>query len=195
MASPQEHRRPFVEADVGTASEEGSLRQHPVHGVGQSRAVSPQRDGCQATALMGGEQPGVEPEGETEVVTLPPHRRACRLVTTILAPDGAVAATAEAVAPVAAGERYTFRQELDVAAPAQWDLDTPNLYTAVSTLHAGDETVDRYSTRFGIRDVRMTPEQGLLLNGRKVVAKGGDLRAMLAEIYGRAPGCCGGRGG
>jgi len=112
---------------------------------------------------------------ETEVVNLHPHRRACRLVTTILAPDGAVAATAEAVAPVAAGERYTFRQELDVAAPAQWDLDTPNLYTAVSTLHAGDETVDRYSTRFGIRDVRMTPEQGLLLNGRKVVAKGGDL--------------------
>jgi pyruvate dehydrogenase E1 component alpha subunit len=27
------------------------------------------------------------------------------------------------------------------------------------------------------------------------LAKGGDLRRMIAEIYGRAPGCCGGRGG
>jgi pyruvate dehydrogenase E1 component alpha subunit len=39
----------------------------------------------------------------------------------------------------------------------------------------------------------------LVLSGHRshghYLAKGGDLRAMLAEIYGRASGCCGGKGG
>lgn len=112
---------------------------------------------------------------ETEVVNLHLRRRICRLVTRIVTPSGAVAATAEALAPVEAGQRYTFRQEIDLAAPVRWDLDAPNLYTAVSTLQTDDKTVDRYTTRFGIREIHMTPQCGLLLNGRKIVAKGGNL--------------------
>jgi len=112
---------------------------------------------------------------ETEVLNLHPQRRLCRLTTALHGPDGAAVAKAEAVAPLAAGERYTFHQEFEVLNPALWDLDAPSLYTAVTTLAAGDLPVDRYTTRFGVREVRLTPDRGLLLNGRKIIAKGGDL--------------------
>jgi len=114
-------------------------------------------------------------EIETQVANLHQRRRTCRLSTSIAGPDGEVVAEADAVAPVAAGERYTFRQEIEVPTPCLWDLTAPNLYTAITTLHSGDHPVDSYETRFGIRDIRMTPDRGLLLNGRKVVAKGGNL--------------------
>lgn len=114
-------------------------------------------------------------EIETEVLNLHQHRRVCRLSTNIMGPAGAPVAAAEAVAPIAPGETYTFRQQIEIPAPRLWDLGAPNLYAAVSRLHSGDCCVDSYATRFGIRDIRMTPDRGLLLNGRKVVAKGGNL--------------------
>ena len=112
---------------------------------------------------------------ETEVLNLHRRRRLCRLVTSLLGPDGECVAGAEAVAPIAAGGRYAFRQESAVPTPCLWDLATPDLYPAVSTLSVADAAVDSYATRFGIREIRLTPERGLLLNGRKVVAKGGNL--------------------
>lgn len=112
---------------------------------------------------------------ETEVVNAYGEQRLCRLVTEITAADGSQAAEAVAVAPIGPGQRYTFRQEIDVPNPKAWDLDHPHLYTAVATLRNEDQIVDTYATRFGIRTIRMTPDRGLLLNGKKVVAKGGNL--------------------
>jgi beta-galactosidase len=111
----------------------------------------------------------------TDVVNHDPRRRLCELVTRILDPQGREVAAATAVAPVAAGARYTFRQELDVASPYLWDVETPHLYTVVSSLRADGRAADHDETRFGIRSVRLTPQQGLLLNGRKVIAVGGDI--------------------
>ncbi len=112
---------------------------------------------------------------ETEVANLGAKRRTCRLATALIGPTGEEAAHTAAIAPVAAGECRTFRQQIEVPCPALWDLANPNLYTAVSTVRCGDRDVDVYTTRFGIREIRMTPERGLLLNGQKVVAKGGNL--------------------
>ncbi|MBT3374105.1 MAG: glycoside hydrolase family 2 protein [Lentisphaerae bacterium] len=112
---------------------------------------------------------------EADAVNRSERGQVCRLITQITDPNGVVVAQGQAVAPLQPGERYTFRQEIDVMAPQLWELDAPHLYTAVSTLQVDGKDVDRYDTRFGIRSIRMTPERGLLLNGRKVVAVGGDL--------------------
>lgn len=99
----------------------------------------------------------------------------CRLLTELISPSGETVATAVAVAPVRIGETYLFKQRLDVTAPALWDLEHPQLYHAVSKIYRDGSLVDVYTTRFGIREIRMTPDKGLLLNGKKVIAKGGNL--------------------
>lgn len=99
----------------------------------------------------------------------------CRLVTDIHDAQGRVVAAADAVAPLAAEKTYTFRQEIDVHQPQLWDLDRPRLYLAISKVYHGTQLVDVYKTRFGIRTIRMTPARGLMVNGKKVVAMGGNL--------------------
>lgn len=99
----------------------------------------------------------------------------CRLVTEIRDAKGCVVVEAPAVAPIRAGDTYTFRQEMHVPDPVLWELDRPHLYTAVSKVYRDEKLLDVYESRFGIREILMTPERGLTLNGKKVVAVGGDL--------------------
>ena len=63
--------------------------------------------------------------------------------------------------------------EVEIPNAQLWDTDHPNLYNVEVTLYnEKGEAVDVYAERFGIRTVEMTPEQGLLLNGKKVLLKG-----------------------
>jgi beta-galactosidase len=112
---------------------------------------------------------------ETEIVNQHDQRTLCQLVTELCDPDDKVVASATAVAPIVSGQTHTFRQQLNVPGPRLWELDQPHLYTAVSKVYRNKELVDEYTTRFGIRLIEMTPDRGLLLNGKKIVAKGGNL--------------------
>ena len=51
----------------------------------------------------------------------------------------------------------------------------PNLYHAKTTVYFNGEIQDKYLTRFGIRDIQLTADEGLLLNGKKVFAQGGNI--------------------
>jgi len=112
---------------------------------------------------------------ETEVRNDAEGEPTCSLVTEIRDAKGRVVAQATANAPLKSGETYTFRQELHVPEPLLWELDRPYLYTAVYKISHGHKLTDVYEKRFGIREISMTPERGLLLNGRKVIAVGGNL--------------------
>lgn len=98
-----------------------------------------------------------------------------RLRTRILSPEGAQVAEAavDFVAPAEGG--IVVSQNLAVAAPQRWDLDTPRLYTAVTEIlggknvaGAGVRPADRTTTRFGLREVRWDAATGFWLNGRNV---------------------------
>lgn len=69
-------------------------------------------------------------------------------------------------------EEYVI-DTLSISAPALWSCETPDLYTATVLLYRPDGSLaDSISQRFGVRTVEYTPEQGLLLNGKKVLLKG-----------------------
>lgn len=54
-----------------------------------------------------------------------------------------------------------------------WNVDSPNLYTAVvSLLDENDNVLDRDTIRFGARSIAFTPDKGFLLNGRQLKIKG-----------------------
>ena len=59
-----------------------------------------------------------------------------------------------------------------INAPNRWDLNSPYLYTTVSTVKQNDNIVDQYETPFGVRTIEFTPNDGFLLNGKRVQFNG-----------------------
>lgn len=91
------------------------------------------------------------------------------VVTSIVAPDGRV--VAENKAPYTA-HGQTFTQNFLVKNPELWSPDSPELYTASTTLLVGGKEVDTYDTRFGIRKLEYIPEKGFFLNGESTKFQG-----------------------
>ena len=53
-----------------------------------------------------------------------------------------------------------------------WDIENPRLYTLRTELLIDGKTEDTVYTRFGFRDIEFTPDNGFLLNGRRVRLNG-----------------------
>lgn len=53
-----------------------------------------------------------------------------------------------------------------------WDIDTPNMYKCVTNISIGNEIVDEYECKFGIRDIYFDADKGFFLNGKKTKIKG-----------------------
>ena len=81
--------------------------------------------------------------------------------------------------------------EVEIPDAQLWDTGHPNLYTVQCTLYnEKGVAVDDYAERFGIRTIEIVPNQGLLLNGKKVLLQGyanhHSLGALGAAAYPRA---------
>lgn len=71
------------------------------------------------------------------------------------------------------GENYVAKVELPVTDPNLWTAETPYLYTVLVKLVAPDGTVlDIESSRVGFREVRISQDGILLLNGKRLVIRG-----------------------
>ncbi|HET9571578.1 MAG TPA: beta-galactosidase GalB [Bacteroidales bacterium] len=62
--------------------------------------------------------------------------------------------------------------EIVVTNPKIWDVRTPNLYVAVTSLEQSGKIVDRYETIFGIRTIKFDPDKGFFLNGEHLKING-----------------------
>lgn len=95
------------------------------------------------------------------------------VVTTITDQEGNVVSESRVPIKTNKPSREYQVDTLTVSEPKLWDCETPTLYTAtVSLVDPNGQECDRVSQRFGIRTVEYTPQQGLLLNGKKVLLKG-----------------------
>lgn len=94
------------------------------------------------------------------------------LRTTILDAQGTEVARAENELSIPGKVADTLHQSIEVKNPQLWDLDNPVRYTAVSEIYQNGVLVDRYQTRFGIRTIEFTPNNGFLLNGKRVSLQG-----------------------
>ena len=110
--------------------------------------------------------------------------------TEIFLRDRRIGAIAPKSVTVAACAKAAMTGESFVEHPQLWDLDTPTLYTAVTTVTVNGRVTDRYETRFGIRAIRFTTGDGFHLNGRRVQIRGvcnhHDLGALGAAFNERA---------
>jgi hypothetical protein len=90
-------------------------------------------------------------------------------VEVVLLRAGREVARADKAAPIPSGARVV-ELEFEVAAPALWSPEEPNLYELRATLNS-DHGMDRRNCRTGIREVA-TRGPDFLLNGRRLVLKG-----------------------
>jgi beta-galactosidase len=87
---------------------------------------------------------------------------------------GTVESAAQKIAP---RHNAIFQQDLTVSSPRLWDLDQPNLYSAVSRVRVAGATLDDSRTAFGVRDAHFEPATGFWLNGKNLKLKGVCLHA------------------
>jgi beta-galactosidase len=71
-----------------------------------------------------------------------------------------------------AGEQREITQHVEVAKPQLWAPGAPNLYHLASEIRSNETAIDAYATTFGIRTIHFDPNQGVLLNGRRIEIKG-----------------------
>jgi beta-galactosidase len=109
----------------------------------------------------------------TEVENQSSSARRVSVVSTVLDPSGrTVASTTSDAGSIPEEAGQTYEQKLTVHNPLLWSLEERNLYKLVTELRAGDATVDRYETPFGIRTITIDPQKGVFLNGQHVKIKG-----------------------
>ena len=102
-----------------------------------------------------------------------PAKREVTVLSTVLAPDGTVAAGTEstlALESLHPGQRVT--QWVTVPKPRLWSDAAPELYRLRSTLRMDGETLDETVTTFGIRQLVFDPDRGLFVNGRPTKLNG-----------------------
>ena len=102
-----------------------------------------------------------------------PTNREVLLRGSVLAPDGAVVASAESkllLEDMHPGQRVT--QRLTVPQPRLWSESTPEVYRVRDTLELDGAALDETTTPFGIRSLAFDPDRGLLVNGKPTKLKG-----------------------
>lgn len=93
----------------------------------------------------------------------------------IVAPNGNEIARKEISGKVNANSSRDLELTLELTNPQRWDIDNPVLYKVKTIVRNGDQITDEYFTSFGVRTIRVTPDDGFYLNDRRVQLKGVNL--------------------
>lgn len=88
---------------------------------------------------------------------------------TVISPEGEMVAS---VSGKVSGNKD--RRSIKVDSPELWDVDSPKLYTVVSSLvnKTSGETVDVYVTKTGFRSFKFDAERGFSMNGKPMKLNG-----------------------
>jgi beta-galactosidase len=108
----------------------------------------------------------------TEIKNIADKDKEVRLQTTIYDPQNREVANTNSIVQTKGNTTVEAIQTTRVKTPMLWDLDTPNLYTAITTIKFGNAVLDTYKTTFGIRTIAYGADFGFKLNDKKTRFKG-----------------------
>jgi beta-galactosidase len=96
----------------------------------------------------------------------------CKLVSTVVDPEGREVGSAESSQGIDPWSQEVVTQKLSIPEAQLWSLESPNLYRAITTVSQAQGTADTYDTTFGIRTIRFDPDKGFFLNDEPMKLKG-----------------------
>jgi beta-galactosidase len=109
----------------------------------------------------------------TEVDNETEGAKNCRVVSRLVDPAGKTVATVAATPiSIPAWSRREFDQTVNVASPALWSVEQPQLYRLETAVESAGSPVDNYVTPFGLRSVRFDVNNGFFINEKPVKLKG-----------------------
>jgi beta-galactosidase len=79
----------------------------------------------------------------------------------------------------------SYECSFDINNPKLWGPrpeQKPNLYLAVTEVLEKGKVIDKYETKFGIRDIKFDAEKGLFVNGQKIMIKGANQHHDLGSL-------------
>ncbi len=98
-----------------------------------------------------------------------------QVIHEVVSPDGIVITRDTIERTIGAGQQQKMENTLVVPNPLRWDVEHPHLYTMRTRVVANNRERDRTNTKFGVRTIRFTPDDGFWLNDRRVQLKGVNL--------------------
>jgi beta-galactosidase len=105
------------------------------------------------------------------------------LSTVILDTNGDVLAkeTEDSIS-IDAEEQTEIVQQLEIADPKLWSVNSPHLYKAISSIIYEGKVVDAYETTFGVRYFHFDSDKGFFLNGKHLKLNGVNLHHDLGPL-------------
>jgi beta-galactosidase len=109
---------------------------------------------------------------ETTIINESSSAKSIIINNTIFNPDGKSVFIVVSKENIPAGKEITVSQSVALKNPRMWDLDSPSLYNAVTSVSSGAKTLDEVTSYFGLRESRFDAATGYWLNGRNIKIKG-----------------------
>jgi beta-galactosidase len=109
---------------------------------------------------------------ETKIVNNLSEDQKLILETVILDPSGKEVASGKMKTDENKDSLVTVNFDFEIKNPVLWNLESPNLYSAVSHVYVDGNLVDNYTTVFGIRSFEFNSEKGFFLNGKSIKING-----------------------
>lgn len=98
--------------------------------------------------------------------------RHCAVRQELIDGDGEIVAGSTATLSIDADASAAVTQTIFINRPALWHPDHPTLYTLRTRVIEDGEIVDALDTKIGIRRIDLSADDGLAINGQKVIAIG-----------------------
>ena len=95
------------------------------------------------------------------------------LNTNLIDAKGKLAGTTKSNVLLAANGKTEVNQKINIVNPKLWSPETPQLYKAQTTVFVNGKQQGNLTTTFGVRDIKIDAKQGLVINGKRVILKGG----------------------
>lgn len=105
----------------------------------------------------------------TEIDTEIECEGACTIKHTLFDADGEIAASCKTAVPEGTKK---VSQSFEIYDPHLWSVDEPYLYSLLTELIIGDESVDQRFERIGYKYVRFDKDKGFFLNGKNIKING-----------------------
>ncbi len=94
------------------------------------------------------------------------------LKTSVVDASGKIITSKENTVEIGLNSTSKTTETLQLKQPNLWSVETPYLYTLVSTIYQNNTVLDTKKTRFGVRDIEWIPETGMWINGKNVKLQG-----------------------
>nr|WP_315196171.1 glycoside hydrolase family 2 TIM barrel-domain containing protein [uncultured Flavobacterium sp.] len=95
-----------------------------------------------------------------------------KLQIDIIDSKGKIVKSIESQENITGNKISEFSKDIEILNPKLWDIEEPNLYTAVTKLYSGKTLVDNQTISFGIKNAEFRAETGFWLNNKNYKIKG-----------------------